>query len=341
MRRLKEAGIRVFLALGNHDAENRFLSRLDLSDNVHRFSSRRAESIRLDELETTLHGRSFPERDVGENLALGYPPPVAGHLNIGVLHTVCEGRPEHASYAPCRVDQLVHHGYQYWALGHVHARETVHADPYIVYPGNIQGRHVRESGAKGATLVSVEDGHVAGLEAKELDVIRWQAIGMDLSALADRSSVLEGIRERLQGVLAAADGRGVALRICLSGETPLCGELFSRQDSWREEIETLAANLSGDLWLEKLEVQTRRPQDRSKSADPTIAGKILQQVQDLQEDAWFQELLRAKIEEVRQKTPAAVFTDDFLALIERDASVRVLQRAQSLTDPSEESSHAF
>ena len=51
-------------------------------------------------------------------------------------------------------------GYDYWALGHVHKREIVDGIPWIVFPGNIQGRHIRETGAKGATLVTVEDGRI-------------------------------------------------------------------------------------------------------------------------------------------------------------------------------------
>ncbi len=35
MRRLDRAGIRVVMIFGNHDAENRFASRLELADNVH------------------------------------------------------------------------------------------------------------------------------------------------------------------------------------------------------------------------------------------------------------------------------------------------------------------
>jgi DNA repair protein SbcD/Mre11 len=61
-------------------------------------------------------------------------------------------------YAPCTVDDLRRFGYDYWALGHIHAAEIVSRDPWIVFPGNLQGRSVRETGAKGAVRVTVEDG---------------------------------------------------------------------------------------------------------------------------------------------------------------------------------------
>jgi len=36
------------------------------------------------------------------------------------------GHAQHATYAPCAVDDLVRKGYDYWALGHVHAHEILH-----------------------------------------------------------------------------------------------------------------------------------------------------------------------------------------------------------------------
>ena len=111
-------------------------------------------------LKVAIHGQSFKQREVLDNLAAGYKPPVSGHFNIGVLHTSADGREGHAGYAPCVPADLVRHGYDYWALGHVHNREVLHEHPHIVFPGNLQGRNIRETGSKGCTLVTVEDGHI-------------------------------------------------------------------------------------------------------------------------------------------------------------------------------------
>ena len=143
MRRLGDAGIQVYITLGNHDAENRFAARLELAENVHLFPHRKAGTFRVEGLGVAVHGRSFSQRDVTENMAKDYPPPIPGMFNIGLLHTACTGRAWHDPYAPCTVEQLVHHGYDYWALGHAHTREVVNRDPYIVYPGNLQGRSPR------------------------------------------------------------------------------------------------------------------------------------------------------------------------------------------------------
>ena len=140
---------------GNHDAASVVTKTIPLPANVTEFPTNRAKTHRIEELKVALHGRSFQDRSANENYALTYPDPVPGFFNIGVLHTSCDGRPPHAPYAPCSVQELAARGYQYWALGHVHIHEFVCRDPWIVYPGNLQGRSVRECGPKGALLVDV------------------------------------------------------------------------------------------------------------------------------------------------------------------------------------------
>ena len=73
------------------------------------------------------------------------------------IHTSVDGREGHDPYAPTRLDVLRSKGHDYWALGHVHEREVLCRNPWVVFPGNLQGRHARETGAKGATLVEVDD----------------------------------------------------------------------------------------------------------------------------------------------------------------------------------------
>ena len=54
------------------------------------------------------------------------------------------------------------------------AREVLHDDPLIVFPGNIQGRHMRETGGRGCMLVTVDRGRVVAAEHRALDVMRWE-----------------------------------------------------------------------------------------------------------------------------------------------------------------------
>jgi len=92
VRRLKEAGTAVFIISGNHDAAGQMTRSLPYPDNVHVFSHRKPETKTLARLKVAVHGQSFATPAVVENLALGYPEPVPGYFNIGLLHTSLTGR---------------------------------------------------------------------------------------------------------------------------------------------------------------------------------------------------------------------------------------------------------
>ncbi|MBW2275302.1 MAG: DNA repair exonuclease, partial [Deltaproteobacteria bacterium] len=140
-------------------------------------------------------------------------------FDIGLLHTSLDGRPPHDDYAPCSLDTLRSKGYQYWALGHVHKREEVSRDPWIVFPGNVQGRHIRETGPKGCSLVTVEDGEVSAVESRELDVLRWAVVSVDLAETASAEASIDRVREALETEQRAAGDRLLAARLVLEGRS--------------------------------------------------------------------------------------------------------------------------
>jgi len=133
LARLREQGIQVVMIRGNHDAASVITRNLKLPG-IHVLHHDRPDSVVLDELGVVVHGQSFANRSVTENLAAGYPAPLPGLVNIGLLHTCLGGYADHANYAPCALEQLAGHGYDYWALGHIHERSVLHTDPYVV-PG--------------------------------------------------------------------------------------------------------------------------------------------------------------------------------------------------------------
>ena len=333
MRRLEDAEIKVFMISGNHDAENRYAGRLKYSANVHLFGHKVAESVEIEALGVVLHGQSFAQRDVIENLARSYPSPRPNRFNVGVLHTACAGSEgPHAVYAPCTVEQLVNHGYDYWALGHVHARAVLNEHPHVVYPGNLQGRHAREIGPKGATLVTVNGGEIVACEHRDLDTVRWVTATVDLTGAGDLQALLQRTRAALDSVCEGAGDRPIALRLCLEGETALQGELMRSSGSIREDIEVLLVSLRAEIWLEKLEVATRAPR-AAAAADPTVSGALSAEISDLARgiDAGLEECLQ----EIRSKMPANARVDELFAQLRTQAPDRALALALSLVDGGE------
>jgi exonuclease SbcD len=258
MRRLNDAGIEAYIALGNHDAASQQTLRLPLPGNVHLFSHKASETFIHAATGTALHGQSYDRPDTREDLSAAYPAAVAEALNIGVLHTALTGRPPHDDYAPAHPEGLAAKGYHYWALGHVHAHEIVSIDPYIVFPGNLQGRHIRECGPKGAVLVAVEDGLVAGLEHVALDAVRWADVTVEVSGCGSVGAVDARVHQALaEAHRSQAAGRPLIARVTLTGATALHGLLAQRLALLRDEVRVHAANVAEDLWIEKVRLATR------------------------------------------------------------------------------------
>ncbi len=257
MGQLARAGIRVFIVAGNHDAASRMSHAMPWPENVRVFSSQQPESVALEGLAAVIHGRSYQNQAEAENLARDFPPYWPGLVNIGLLHTSLTGRPGHADYAPCSVGDLLAKGYAYWALGHVHRREVVATDPWVVFAGNLQGRHIREEGAKGVTLVTVVDGRVSEVQECPLDVLRWATCRVDLSDCDRVDTVAATVRQALLNERERAAGRTLAVRLQLTGATAVHPQLLARTAQWAEEFRGLAAGL-GELWLEKVQFQTSR-----------------------------------------------------------------------------------
>ena len=258
LSRLRKEKIRVFLASGNHDAASQITKALRLPDNVHLFSTKQPETVTIEELGVAVHGQGYHTRGLAENIARNYPQALPHYLNLGLLHTSLTGRQGHEPYAPCSLDDLLARGYDYWALGHVHQREEVGQSPWIVFPGNIQGRHVHETGGKGATLVRVEEGRIAAVEHRDLDVLRWSLCRVDLTPCATVDMAVDAVRQAMEAQQANAAGRPLAIRLQLVGETPVHAELHRDSTTLTEEFRALAAGI-GEMWLEKVVFATQRP----------------------------------------------------------------------------------
>jgi len=336
MVRLGRAQIPVFIVQGNHDAASVISRQLTLPPNVTVFSSRMAETHRVERLSVAIHGRSFRNRAEDADLVPSYPDPVSGWFNIGLLHTSLTGRAGHDPYAPTDLATLAAKGYDYWALGHVHAREVVAESPRIVFPGNLQGRHANETGPKGCELVSVTAGRIEG-EFVPLDLVRWGQVTVSLDG-SDRVEALgEAFRAALAPLLMGAGDRLHAVRVSLAGCTGLQTLEAERPGTLDAEVRAAAQDLpEAEVWIEQVRLDLSTPMDRIEAAKRQDAvGELVRLVDSIGGDpAALDALVRAELGGLLGALPPEVAASDLPRLDDphvwpallRDAEATVLAR---------------
>ena len=333
LARLRDAGIPVYLVSGNHDADNKISKTLTYPDNVFVFATHEAQTAPPDfDAGFAVHGQGYPKWNTTENLAKNYPAPIPGLFNVGLLHTALTGRDGHDTYAPCTEQELAALGYDYWALGHVHKREEVSKEPYLVFPGNIQGRHVRETGPKGCTLVSVRPGKTE-LEHRDLDVVRWARIEVDASGAANLDEVCARAQAEMDRADAEAGDRPLAARIVVVGRSEAHAELWRERERLGAEMRGLA-QVHGKVWLEQVKVGTSPPQlsrdpaHEGLGAGELVAG-ILRTAHELRAD---EHELRKEIERsaVWSKLPAEARGRDRLHIADPQWCAQLLDEAADL-----------
>lgn len=264
----------VYVIRGNHDAVNQLGSALVWPRNVHQFGGDKPSTQLLPDLRVAIHGQSFASRAVEENLAAHYPPAEACFFNIGILHTSLAGAEGHDTYAPVSPEQLLQKKYDYWALGHIHKRSLVReGNPWIVFPGNIQGRSIKETGPRGCALVRVDDSLRAKVEFVDLDCVRFHELAVDLTGL----NLLEELEDRIREAVDRLILSGVtAVRIRLVGVTRLAGELAAnaRLD---HDIRQRLSGLGKGIVLEKLKVECVLPADLASISeeDGVLFGEVV------------------------------------------------------------------
>ena len=341
MVRLSRAGIRVFIVKGNHDAASQITKQLPDVDGVHIFSALKSETIDLADIGVAVHGRSFPNRAVPEDLTVDYPAPLADRFNIGLLHTSLDGRLGHDPYAPTSIEALCNRGYDYFALGHVHARVVVHESaPRIVFPGNLQGRHAKETGPKGCELVTVDRGIITAAEAVSLDVVRWHQLRLDASKLVTVDALAREFSKKVREIAGDTHDKLHAVRLMIHGESPLHQLEAQQPGSLTAAIQAATQDLEdADVWIEQVNLDLRSPFNRAAAAKREDAiGEVVRLVDAKGGDnaalkAWF----LAQLSDMKNLPPALADADpstlDFDAMYAylADAEATVLAHLTTMT----------
>ena len=304
LARLREGGIPVFMVLGNHDAASNITRRLKLPDNVSVLSHRSPETKINETLGLAIHGQSFARRDVTGDLAAAYPASVPGLLNVGLLHTALSGRAGHELYAPTTQDRLASRGYGYWALGHIHRAEIVSRDPWIVFPGNLQGRSVRETGEKGFVVLSVDGSEVTGVETVPCDVARWQDLAVDVATARSQDDVPVLVQQALEAAVASCGNLLVAARVRLTGRGAIHSALARDTRSVEANVRAAASDVSGNVWVEKVLVETLPEVDLESVRERQDAiGHVARTIHGFSVEAEALKALAAELRPLLEKLP--------------------------------------
>jgi exonuclease SbcD len=282
LQRLDEAGIRTLITAGNHDPLGSLCRGVRLPDSVHLFDATPLPVVLTRDGEVLAHvyGASYPKSATYSNLAATFPRP-HGPFNVAMLHTNVGDRPGFARYAPCSLEDLTSAGYDYWALGHVHTRETLSArTPVVHYPGNTQGLHTGEPGARGATLVEVADGGAVALTPVWTDVVRWHRARTSIDGMEAIEELVGAFGEVAGRLRSSAPDRMHIVRWTLTGTGPLHAEI-NRPGTIGELADALRSaegirSDGGVVWLEHIDLTTSPARDLERlRAQPDYLGDML------------------------------------------------------------------
>ncbi|MGZ9582921.1 metallophosphoesterase family protein [Paenibacillus marinisediminis] len=308
--KLVQEGVSVFIIHGNHDPMSGNLD-WEWPAGVTVMGKDKPESHivfnRAGEPAAVVSGMSYGKQAVYDNLAMKYPaiPEHSVELDdlsasehgahnsassnrssrlyrIGMLHGTVDGRQDHDPYAPCSKQQLIEKGYDYWALGHIHKREVIHEQPWIVYPGNLQGRHIKETGEKGAYVVDVEEDGSSTIQFHRLDVIRWREETLRLDDIDTRQQLIDKLWEAIDQWREETDVQLQLVRVTLTGRSALHKELISGAlqeeliEMWREAEQLQSEQGERAVWPVSVRIDSRSAADLDawRDADHFIGEAI-------------------------------------------------------------------
>lgn len=333
LTKLDACGIQTFTVHGNHDPLDGWTHSLTLPGHVHTFGSTVASVVfQKDKVPVArIHGISYPHKNISDGFGKNFKRQGDEPFQIGLLHCNVGGNADHQPYAPRTIDELADADLDYWALGHVHESTVLReSSPFIGYPGNTQGRHIREQGKRGCFLVCVDSrGQMQSTpEFLETDTVRWYASTLNVSELDNMDDLIDRLEQKLDDLSQPAEGRPVVARITLEGRGAIHSSL-TRSDTASELLERLQAlgsDRSPFVWVESLKIRTRALVDiaaRREAQD--FVGDLLTMINDLRDSPELLVEIHAALSELYQHRKAG----KLLNLPDRNAALALLDEAEN------------
>ncbi|WP_028492003.1 DNA repair exonuclease [Thioalkalivibrio sp. ALE19] len=365
IRQLDQAGITVVGVAGNHDVTvlPRLADELEGFHLLGRGGTWERLTLGADEDRVTLHGWSFPSRRVTTSPLAGHDFHARGEgaaagVHLGLLHADRDARDSH--YAPVSSAELAAAGLDAWLLGHIHRPDaldtlagpgTSSAAPRYSggYLGSVTGLHPGEHGPRGPWLITVEGERIRAIEQQCLAPLHWARLDLDLTGLEAPEQARTRLLQRLRELEARLDTRpcpprALGLRLRLTGQTTLAGEVAHQLEEHREE--SIAARPERFTFIERILADTRPPVDLDELARrQDHAGLLARRLQLLEHPADDPDR-RALLEQARERLasvatdarwrglPEAGLDDEAVAARLADSGSRLLEHL--LADPDTE-----
>jgi DNA repair exonuclease SbcCD nuclease subunit len=198
---------------------------------------------------------------VSENLAAKLVDGLEGGpgLHIALLHCNVGSDAHHDDYAPCSLEELKGSSFDAWLLGHVHERKVLcEAHPLVLYPGNIQGRSIREVGERGVTLICFDGDAAPTTEFIATSEVVWfegETSIEGLDQVEDLIERIDGDFESLQESFPQA--QSLVVRWHLTGRGDLHQVLAATGEDVIEALRSRARERQVPIWVEKLKFATQ------------------------------------------------------------------------------------
>ncbi len=291
LAKLAAAGIHTYMVHGNHDPLQSRLAALEWPPEVHVFGADKVQSLAVNaggRILATIHGISYGRAEEQRNLAAMFSQLARGEgVNIGLLHCNAGSNTGHAPYAPCDLRDLRDADMDYWALGHVHEHRILEQTPLVIYPGNIQGRSIRETGARGCCLVEVSGEGDLRPEFIRLDRVCWDHGTVSITGVESVDQLLQEMNAKVGMILERAGDRPVVCRLRVEGRGDLFQELAHSQGV-RTILETVRENWDTHdpfVWVQSLEIRCCPDIDLDQRQEANdLLGEVLRVARGLRED---------------------------------------------------------
>jgi DNA repair exonuclease SbcCD nuclease subunit len=302
VERLASEGIWFLACCGNHDpgAPHLRAAKLGLEAaspeaadwrrRVHLFRRPVPEAVRVTDRDGNavgiVVGAGHASETEAGNLAATFPDVDETLPVVGLLHThvaTAHASEGHDRYAPSTAGDYERLAYSYWALGHIHIRQQAVAGLPVFYAGNLQGRNPREHGEKGGYVIEAHPQAAAEPTFVCFAPVRWERLAVDASPDSSSPVALVDDLARRIDAIRGSPSEELAVRIELSGTSPLARAL--RDEGERRQIEEGLVESTGVLEVQLRANGLSQPFDPAALREsPTVVSKALELIEAAEGD---------------------------------------------------------